>query len=55
MGPNLDDLQPPESLVADAIAKGRSQGNGQMPAQIYSGQDAKDVAEFVAKTAGVSG
>jgi cytochrome c553 len=55
VGPNLDDLQPPEALVLDAINKGRSQGNGQMPAQLYSGQDAQDVAKFVAKTAGQSG
>jgi mono/diheme cytochrome c family protein len=55
VGPNLDDLQPPLALVENAIEKGRSQGNGQMPPQIYSGQDAKDVAEFVAKTAGASG
>jgi cytochrome c553 len=55
VGPNLDDLQPPYALVLDAINKGRSQGNGQMPAQIYTGKDAQDVAKFVAKTAGASG
>jgi mono/diheme cytochrome c family protein len=54
VGPNLDDLQPPYALVLDAINKGRSQGNGQMPPQIYSGKDAQDVARFVAKTAGAS-
>jgi mono/diheme cytochrome c family protein len=52
VGPNLDQLRPPKSLVLDAIAKGRARGNGNMPAQIYTGQDAQDVASFVAKVAG---
>jgi mono/diheme cytochrome c family protein len=55
VGPNLDDLRPTKSLVLDAIAHGRSRGNGQMPAQIYSGQDAQDVASFVAKAVGQTG
>jgi mono/diheme cytochrome c family protein len=52
VGPNLDQLRPPKALVLDAIAHGRARGNGQMPAQIYTGQDAQDVASFVAKVAG---
>jgi cytochrome c553 len=52
VGPNLDLLRPPEALVLDAIANGRARGNGQMPAMLYDGQDAKDVAEFVAAVAG---
>jgi mono/diheme cytochrome c family protein len=52
VGPNLDQLAPSEKLVLDAIHKGRSNGNGQMPAQIYTGQDAADVAKFVAKAVG---
>jgi mono/diheme cytochrome c family protein len=52
VGPNLDQLRPPKSLVLDAIAHGRARGNGNMPAQIYTGQDAQDVASFVAKVAG---
>jgi mono/diheme cytochrome c family protein len=52
VGPNLDQLQPNKALVLDTINKGRSQGNGQMPAQIYTGQDADDVAAFVAKAVG---
>jgi mono/diheme cytochrome c family protein len=52
VGPNLDQLAPNEKFVLDAILKGRSKGNGQMPAQIYSGQDAEDVAKFVAKSVG---
>jgi mono/diheme cytochrome c family protein len=55
VGPNLDDLRPTKSLVLDAIAHGRSRGNGQMPAQIYEGQDAQDVASFVAKAVGQTG
>ena len=38
--------------MLDAINKGRSNGNGQMPAQIYTGEDAEDVAKFVAKSVG---
>jgi mono/diheme cytochrome c family protein len=52
VGPNLDQLRPPKALVLDAIAHGRARGNGNMPAQIYTGQDAQDVAAFVAKVAG---
>mgnify|MGYP001088068649 CR=1 FL=1 len=33
---------------------GRANGNGQMPAQIYSGKDAEDVAKFVAKSVGAA-
>jgi cytochrome c551 len=52
VGPNLDILLPNEALVAYAIQNGYSQGLGQMPAQIYTGQDARDVAQFVAAVAG---
>lgn len=54
VGPDLDQLAPNEKFVLDAILKGRSSGNGQMPAQIYTGQDAEDVAKFVAKSVGAS-
>jgi mono/diheme cytochrome c family protein len=54
VGPNLDDLAPNEKFVLDAINKGRANGNGQMPAQIYTGEDAEDVAKFVAKSVGSS-
>jgi cytochrome c553 len=54
VGPNLDDLQPNKALVLSTIKSGRSQGNGQMPANIYTGQDAVDVAEFVAKAVGAT-
>src|SRR3954452_25205651 len=52
VGPNLDDLSPPKALVLNAIHNGRARGNGQMPAQLYTGQDAQDVAEYVARAAG---
>jgi hypothetical protein len=52
VGPNLDVLRPPRSLVLNAIQQGRAQGNGRMPAELLQGQDAQDVADFVAATAG---
>jgi mono/diheme cytochrome c family protein len=52
VGPNLDQLRPPPALVLDAIQKGRARGQGQMPAGLVAGQDAKDVAAFIAKVAG---
>jgi mono/diheme cytochrome c family protein len=52
VGPDLDALRPPQALILDAIAKGRARGNGQMPSQLLDGQDAKDVASFVAAVAG---
>jgi mono/diheme cytochrome c family protein len=55
VGPNLDDLRPPKSLVLDAIKKGRARGSGQMAAGIYEGEDAEDVASFVAKAVGQTG
>lgn len=55
VGPDLDQLRPPKALVLDAIAKGRARGNGQMAAQLYTGQDAEDVASYVAKAVGQTG
>jgi mono/diheme cytochrome c family protein len=55
VGPNLDQLRPPKALVLDAIAKGRARGNGQMAANLYTGQDAEDVASYVAKAVGQTG
>lgn len=52
VGPDLDILLPNQALVQYAIANGFSRGNGQMPASIYTGQDATDVAQFVAAVAG---
>lgn len=55
VGPNMDELRPPKALVLDAIEHGRARGNGQMGAQLVIGQDAQDVAAFVAKAVGKSG
>lgn len=55
VGPNLDtlnggNLKP--AFVLDAIEKGRASGNGQMPAGLLFGNEAKDVADYVATVAG---
>jgi mono/diheme cytochrome c family protein len=52
VGPNLDDLRPPKALALDAISKGRARGQGQMPAQLITGPDAQDVANYLATVAG---
>src|SRR3954470_19304957 len=52
VGPNLDQLRPPKELVENAIEEGRARGNGQMPADLVDGTDARDVAAFVAAVAG---
>jgi mono/diheme cytochrome c family protein len=52
VGPNLDDLKPPEALVLNAIELGRARGNGRMPRGLLRGRDAKDVASFVSAVAG---
>ena len=52
VGPNLDQLRPNRALVLDAIENGRSRGNGQMAGGLYTGEDAEDVASFVAKAVG---
>ena len=56
VGPNLDQLaskvQNFKPLILDAIKNGRARGNGQMPIGIVDGQDAQDVASYVARVAG---
>lgn len=63
VGPNLDQIQPTESLVLHTIQNGclpnppsGSQeaclGQGVMPADVVQGVDAEDVAKFVARVAG---
>jgi mono/diheme cytochrome c family protein len=59
-GPNLDvrvgvDISTAsgrKALVLNAISEGRARGLGQMPAQLYIGKEAQEVAEFVAAVAG---
>jgi mono/diheme cytochrome c family protein len=58
VGPDLDQVvggvsdKGRAAFVLDAIKKGRAAGNGQMPANLVSGQDAQDVASYVAAVAG---
>ncbi len=65
-GPNLDQLKPPKALVLHTIANGCLQKlvgknfnsicllYGNMPADIVEGQQAQDIAAFVARIAGLS-
>jgi mono/diheme cytochrome c family protein len=60
IGPNLDirvgdDIATPagrRALVLSTIAEGRALGRGNMPALLYQGKEAEDVADFVAAVAG---
>jgi mono/diheme cytochrome c family protein len=60
VGPNLDvrigqDISTPagrKALVEGAIAEGRARGLGQMPALLYQGKEAEQIADFVAAVAG---
>ncbi len=60
VGPNLDirvgdDITTAagrKALVENAIMEGRARGLGQMPALLYEGKEAEDVADFVAAVAG---
>lgn len=60
IGPNLDtrvgaDISTPagrKALVLSAILEGRARGLGQMPALLYQGKEAEDIANFVAAVAG---
>jgi mono/diheme cytochrome c family protein len=54
VGPNLDTLRPNQAVVLDAIENGRARGNGQMAAGLYTGEDAEDVAGYVAKAVGAT-
>ncbi|MEA2154414.1 MAG: cytochrome [Solirubrobacteraceae bacterium] len=52
VGPDLDALAPTSGLTLDAIKQGRARGNGQMPAQLLDGTDARDVAKYIEDVAG---
>ena len=52
VGPDLDASPRAEALVLDAIQKGRAAGDGNMPAAVFEGEEAKAVAEFVAVATG---
>jgi mono/diheme cytochrome c family protein len=50
-----DELSTPaarKALVENAILEGRAEGLGNMPAQLYQGKEAEEVAAFVAAVAG---
>jgi mono/diheme cytochrome c family protein len=55
IGPDLDVIRPAKAQVLDALRKGRANGNGQMAANLYTGEDAEDVANYVAKAVGQTG
>jgi mono/diheme cytochrome c family protein len=52
VGPDLDNLRPAAALTLDAIKNGRARGQGQMPEQLITGPDARDVANYIAEVAG---
>jgi mono/diheme cytochrome c family protein len=59
IGPDLDVLVPTiptfeerKAFVLSTILEGPAQGKGNMPALLYQGKEAEDVAEFVAAVAG---
>jgi mono/diheme cytochrome c family protein len=60
IGPDLDirvgdEVSTPEgrkALVLSAILEGRARGRGQMPAGLYQGKEAEEIASFVAAVAG---
>ena len=52
VGPNLDQLAPTTGLTLSAIRDGRARGQGQMPAQLLDGQDARNVARYIEAVAG---
>ena len=52
VGPDLDALAPTAGLTLDAIEEGRARGQGQMPAQLFEGEEAKHVAEYIEEVAG---
>lgn len=52
VGPSLDTLRPTASLTVDAIVNGRARGQGNMPQELYSGEEAASVARYVRRVAG---
>jgi cytochrome c551 len=50
-GPSLDELAPDKERVLNAIERGGT-GGGRMPAGLLEGEEAENVAAYVAKVAG---
>lgn len=51
VGPPLDQIKPDKNRVLAAIKKGGT-GSGTMPANIVTGKEAQDVAQYVSSVAG---
>lgn len=52
VGPDLDNLRPQAALTVNAIVQGRARGQGQMPAELFEGADARKVALYIERVAG---
>jgi mono/diheme cytochrome c family protein len=52
VGVDISTFADRRALVENAIEEGRARGLGQMPAMLYVGKEAEDVAKFVAAVAG---
>jgi mono/diheme cytochrome c family protein len=52
VGEDISQAAGRKALVLSAITEGRARGLGQMPALLYQGKEADQVAEFVAAVAG---
>ena len=51
VGPVLDQVKPSKALVLSALKNG-GLGSGTMPANLVTGKDAQDVADYVSSVAG---
>ena len=55
VGPNLDQIAPEQGDSCSTRSRtAASAGNGQMAGGLYTGEDAEDVANFVAKAVGAT-
>lgn len=52
VGPDLDVRILPAKAIETVILEGRAAGRGQMPKELFNGEDAKHVAEYVEYVAG---
>ena len=52
VGADIATAEGRKALVLNAISEGRARGLGQLPAQLYQGKEAEEVAKFVATVAG---
>ena len=54
-GPNLDDLRPRRASCSTRSRRAARAATGQMPAELLEGEEAEDVAAYVAKAVGPDG